>query len=158
MKTMILGLFGVSLAAAMAELLLPDREGRGVKLSLRMLTSLAVLLVIVSPLAKLFGGDYRLELDTLSGEDEQTLTQAYTTVFEKAVAEGSETLLCEGVLDFLHKEYGIDEKNATVRALFNDKGELQAVLVTLSGSALLKNPDEIDKALTEKLSCTVEVR
>ena len=46
-------LFCVVLAAAMAELLIPEEGGAGTKKVLRLLTALAVLLLILSPLTSL---------------------------------------------------------------------------------------------------------
>ena len=158
MKTMILGLFGVSLASALAEMLLVGKDGRGVKLSLRLITAIAVLLVIISPLMRFLQDGYELPLEGLTGESDAALQEKYQAVFENALAEGSEMLLTEGISDFLNTEFGIDAAHATVRTELTADGNLQKVSVTLSGSALLKNPDEISKALEEKLSCKVEVR
>ena len=55
MGTAILGLVGVSLAAALAELLLPGDEGKGTKRFLRILVSLAVLLLLLRPFLSLLG-------------------------------------------------------------------------------------------------------
>ena len=49
MGNTVLGLFGVCIAAALAELLLPGDEGRGTKTALRLLVSLAVLLLLLRP-------------------------------------------------------------------------------------------------------------
>ncbi len=158
MKVMILGLFGVSLATALAEMLLIGREGRGIKLTLRLMTSLAILLVMLSPLMRFLHGNYDVSLDSLAGEQNTAPQEAYQTVFENAVSVGSAQLLCEGVSHFLSTEFGIDKAHATVQALFSEDGTLQTVSVRLSGGALLTNPDEISKALAEKLACRVEVR
>ncbi len=158
MKVMILGLFGVSLATALAEMLLIDKEGRGIRRALRLMTSLAVLLVILSPLMRLLRGDYNMSLESLAGEQDDALHEKYQTVFENAVEAGSAQLLSEGISDFLSTEFGIDEAHATVEAALSEDGTLQAVSIRLSGSALLKNPDEISRALEEKLACRVEVR
>ena len=158
MKPMILGLFGITLAAAMAELILPAREGRGAKRALRFLTALAVLLVVAAPLTTLLRGEVDLSLAGLAGEEDAALRETYTALFEEAVAEGSAALLAKGIADFLKTEFKIEENHAMVRVFLDTEGNLQRVAVTLSGSALLKNPDEIQRALAEKLACEVEVR
>lgn len=158
MKTMILGLFGVSLAAALSEMLFIGKEAKGVKAALRLMTSLAVLLVIISPLSRLVRGNYSISLDALAGDSDAALQEKYQTVFENAVAEGSEALLMEGVSDFLAAEFDIDREDAAIKVSFTAEGALQAISVTLRGGALLKNPDEIEKSLKEWLGCEVEVR
>lgn len=158
MKTMILGLFGVSLAAALSEMLFMGKEAKGIKGALRLMTSLAVLLVIISPLLHLVRGNYSVSLDALSGDSDAALQEKYQTVFENAVSGGSEALLKEGVSDFLNAEFGIDKEDATIKVSFTDGGDLQAISVTLRGAALLKSPDEIEGALKKKLGCEVRVR
>ena len=158
MKTMILGLFGVSLAATLSELLLPGDDGRSLKQVLRIVTSLAVLLLIMTPLVSLLKSDHSVALEGLAGDTDAALTEQYNAVFAETVTAGSATLLCDGISDFLSDTYGIDAAHAQVRAAFTKEGNLQAVYITLSGSALLQNPDEISEALSKKLNCTVEVR
>ena len=158
MKVMIIGLFGVSLAATLSELLLVRGEGQGIRQALRLLTSLAVLLVVAEPLIGFLRSDRELALEGLAGESEPALQERYQAVFEDAVTAGSEVLLTDGIGEFLTAEYGIAAEDATVRAVFDGEGGLQTVYVRLSGSALLQNPDEISDALAERLGCTVEVR
>ena len=158
MKAMIFSLFGVSLGGALAEMLLIGKEGRGIKSALRLMTALAVLLVIATPLTGFLEENGNLSLEDVAGETEAALQEKYQAEFENAVASGSASLLTAGISDFRAAEFGIDEANATVRAELAADGTLQRVSVRLSGSALLKDPDEIGKALTEKLSCKVEVR
>ena len=47
MQESVLALFGVSLAAALSEMLLPGEEHKGTKRSMRMLTALSVLLLLL---------------------------------------------------------------------------------------------------------------
>jgi threonine/homoserine efflux transporter RhtA len=49
MGNTVLGLFGVCIAAALSELLLPGDEARGTKTALRLLVSLSVLLLLLRP-------------------------------------------------------------------------------------------------------------
>lgn len=155
MQGTVLALFGAALAAGLAELLLPDRENGTAKL-FRFLVSLVVLLLILIP----FGGFLQNSENFLSGElpfEEQEMA-ALEQTFSGAVNAQGKKEFEKGLYALLQKEYGIAEEHVTLLIRFDPQGELACVTLFLSGEALLQNPDTLQKALSEKLGCTVEVR
>ena len=154
----VLGLFGVCLAAALAELLLPHDEGRGTKGVLRVLVSLAVLLLLLRPFVSFLGSDPTVRLEDLVGDSVEDTAVGYEEIFSKAVIAGSERDLREGLYVWLLKEHGIDAEDAHIKITMDDGGNLLRVEVFLSGKALLCDPDVLEGELEELLNCETEVR
>jgi hypothetical protein len=156
MRVGIYALFCITLAAGLAELLLPGRDGSGVKRGLRLLVALAVLLLVAQPLRGLLTGD-RWDLSALF-EAEETLTADYEKIFESAVGKRFEEDLRTGLYGWLSAEYGLEVKDAQIRILFAEDDALKRIEITLSGKGLLQNPYEIEQALSQKFNCEAEVR
>ena len=158
MSGTILGLLGVTLAAAMGELLLPSENKGGTKAFLHFLTALILLLLLVRP----FFAFLQTEELPLPGElafaDEEALTADYQQMFSGAVAARSANQLRERVTSLLVQKFHLSEKSLWVGVVLNDDGELQEIAVRLSGEALLCDPQEIEAYLKEYFTCKVEVR
>lgn len=156
MQKEILALFGVCFAAAVGELLLPATAQLGTRKALRLLTSLLVLLLILTPFLRvlrnqdaLFGGEIDIE---------EPSAKEFETIFENAMQSQSETDLKNGLLSLLQKEYGIKESDCQIFVYFKEGGELQSVSLFLSGDAIKKDPLAIERDLSARLGCEVEVR
>lgn len=151
----VLALFGAALAVGVAELLLPIEEGGTAKL-FRFLVSLVILLIILTP----FTGFLQKSEDFLSGEiafDEQQGTD-FEQIFSDTVHAQSKADLEKGLYALLAREYGIPQKNVRLLLRFDAQGALASVSVFLSGTSLTQNPDALERALSQRLGCTVEVR
>jgi hypothetical protein len=157
MGNTVLGLFGVCIAAALSELLLPSDEGQGTKAVLRVLVSLAVLLLLIRPVLPYLRIAPNLALEELVGESEDT-TAHYQEIFERAVRLQSEGDLKAGLLALLDEEYGIAEDEAYIKVYFEDTGALVRVEIYLSGKALLQDPDVLAADISARLGCETEVR
>lgn len=158
MGNTVLGLFGVGLAAGLAELLLPGEEGKGTKKALALLTTLAVLLLLLRPFLTFLHTDRAFSFEDLLGESETDVAAEYEEIFARAVAAGSERDLREGIYRWLWVEYGIEKEDAYIKISFDDAGALLRVEIYLSGSALLQDPVALGEALGNKLGCETEVR
>lgn len=154
----ILALFGVVLAAALADLLVPTEDGGGTRQFLHFLTAMVVLTLLLRPfLSALGGAEGFLQGDIGWSESEESEAQ-YEQIFEQAVANRSATELREGLFVMLRQEYGIAAEDCEIRVRLTESGELSEVSVFLSGTALLCDPEEIEGDLRERLGCKVEVR
>ena len=151
------GLFGVCVAAAIVELLLPGEGHGGTKVLLRLLVVLTVLVLVLLPLFS-FLQDANPEDVAGLFEDEATDSTYYEGIFHSTVASGSAADLSQGLLEWLTREYGISRENARVLVELDDEGALLRVSVYLSGEALLIDPQMIEDALEKKLLCDVTVR
>lgn len=156
MQKELLALFCVCLAAAMGEILLPDGAKTGTKKVFHLLVTLVVLLLILTPFLRILGDNASF----LSGElewEEQELGD-YENIFEDAVKEQSEQDLREGIYTLLSRDYGIKREHCEIVIAFDTDGSLRRVSLFLSGVALTQNPTTLQKDLSQRLSCIVEVR
>ena len=152
-----IGLFGVCVAAAIVELLLPGEGRGGTRMLLRLLVVLTVLILILSPLFSFLQG---ADPENVVGifENEVSDSSYYEDVFYSTVAKGSAADLSSGISALLAREYGISHENARVLVELDGDGALLRVSVYLSGEALLVDPQMIEDMLRDKLSCEVRVR
>ena len=149
----ILSLFGVCLAAAMAEMLLPGEGDRGVRGALRVLCSLAVLVLILRPVPGLLSSAEGI-FGEVGEETEADFSQALTD----AVSRQSAHELTEGLYALLERDFSLAREDCRVSVAQNEQGALTGVTVLLAGKGLLCDPDEIEAALSRLLDGEVEVR
>lgn len=157
MNQTLLSLSLVGICAALCELLLPRGQGEGTKKALRVLVSLAVLLIILRPFLGFLQADTAFDLGAMF-DTEAADTAAYEEIFEKTVTAQGEADFKAGVLALLESEYGIAAQDAEIKLYFDESGALSLVKIYLSGTALLQNPHELGEALTARLGCKTEVR
>ena len=156
MSAAVLALFGVVMASAIAEMMIPDGDG-GTRRFLHFLAAVAVLVLMLQPFAAFVSdADGALVGEVpWGGEDVQ---EQYEQTFSQAVDDRSAVLLERGLSQMLEVEYGIEAQECEVRVLLDDEGMPQTIYVLLSGKAILRDPDEIREALQVKFGCEVEVR
>lgn len=154
----ILALFGVVLAAAIADLLIPGEERGGTRQLLHFLTALSVLLLLLSPFRSLLQNAEGF----LQGEIEWSEEEVQKSDFEKrlseAVANRSAVQLREGLAELLQQKHGIASSDLEITVELSEQGELRRISVFLKGAALLQDPEEIRQDLLKLFSCDVEVR
>ena len=156
MSASVFSLLAVALAASLAELLLPGDEGKGTKRFLKILVSLAVLLLLLRP----FLGFLDSAQEFFKGDiGEITTTEAdYNALFDEAIAARSKQELENRLYGFLQQQFSIEREDAHVAVSLHKDGSLHRVSVILSGKALLTDPALIEAALADLLHCEVEVR
>lgn len=156
MSGAVLALFGVAVAAAIGELLMPCEEG-GTRRFLQFLTALVVLVLILQPFLSLLSsadGFFSGEVE----QEEEDVRAAYEQTFSHAVANRSAEQLKRGLIQMLESEYGIAPEDCEVGVTLDEEGRPQQIRVLLSGKGLLQSPHEIAAGLKEKFNCDVEVR
>ena len=156
MKNTVLGLFGVCVAAALCELL-PMGDSKGTRGALRVLVSLAVVLLLVRPFVPLLDSTPTIPLEDLVGGGEDATAQ-YEEIFHRTVKAGSERDLRECLYAWLLEKHGVEREDAHIKITLTKTGELSRVEVFLSGKALLRDPDALQEELGKLLGCETEVR
>lgn len=152
-----LGLFGVCMAAALLELLLPDNGHRGARIALRLLVALSVLVLVLTPLfSSLRELDPEELAEELTGEacDEETYKEVFKTLLDRA----GEADLADGIGSMVAREYGVPSSEVCVSVAMGEDGALRRIGIRLSGSALLIDPREVEALLATQFSCEIEVR
>ena len=153
----ILALFGVVLAAAVAELLIPSQEG-GTRQAMHLLTALVVLILLLRPFLSFLGSAEELWQGDISWTERGQDTEDFENILADAVAKRSAEELKKGLYALLLEEYDVATQDCEIRVALNDTGELVSISVFLSGKALATDPEVIERDLYERFACVVEVR
>lgn len=149
----VLGLFGVSLAAVMAELCLPHGKDGGTRKYLRYLSSLAILLLILSPIADFLRGGATLEAFSFPQQTEEDFAMIYSSAFKAAEREAASAAIAEQC------GAAFATPAACFRVSIQCEGETPVkILVRLSGKGLLCDPDRVADFIGRSYGIAAEVR
>ena len=150
MKT-VFALFCVVLAAAMADLLIPAEHGAGTKKYLHLLTALAVLLLILSPLTAFLRRGGEQALPTAAE------TPDFEAVFAAALDEAGRAEFEARLRAALVSEFGGEERDFSLSVRY-EEGVPVEVRAVLSGRALTVDPRAVEEYLTGLLQIPASVR
>ena len=155
MKQYLYSIVAVSVVSAPLSELCPD--GTSLKKYFTFLTSAALLCATVAPVASLIEGFSTGE--GLFTEFESVKTD-YGTVWLESLTSTTKEETERAVRAHICEKFDISEGNVTVVCTFSQKDgdlSLTAIEVTLSSSALMKNPRQIESYIEEnlKIPCTV---
>ena len=154
----ILALFGVVLAAAIADLLIPGEERGGTRQLLHFLTALSVLLLLLSPFRSLLQNAEGFLQGEIEWGEEEVQKSDFERRLSEAVTNRSAVQLREGLAELLQQKHGIASSDLEITVELSEQGELRRISVFLKGAALLQDPEEIRQDLLKLFSCDVEVR
>ena len=156
-KSYLLTVIGASLLAALISILAPKGKGDGLSKHMRLLTSLFLICVMISPIKGL--------AETLTG----WIGGEITFPWEENEDEENYREQMEGALQSASKEYFTNQLTETVKAYFSmEDGSVRCqikwessqenlrparVTVILSGASIWKNPEEIEAFVHELLHC-----
>ncbi len=150
MKT-VFALFCVVLAAAMADLLIPADKGAGTKKYLHLLTALAVLLLILSPLVSLLHRGVDIPPDAAAA------TPDFEAVFAAALDAAGKAEFESRLCAALAAEFDAEERNFALSVRYEGDAPAE-VRVVLSGKALTADPRAVEEYLTGLLQIPASVR
>lgn len=152
----LISVIGAALIGGVITAALPDSGGGGaLKKYVGFIASLCVLCIIISPAMKALdvvseffdgGLDGWLEEHGQSYEDQY---YGYLASYGKENAE-------EGIRELICREFSIDPENCHISAEVSEsdgKLGLDRIKVILSGSAVFKNPYEIEEYLSDLFEC-----
>ena len=152
MQTYLLSLLGGSLAVALIGILAPNGGSKHIKL----ISSLFLVCVLVAPLPKAIGS-VRSWIDDLNqdvGSDADP--SDYTAQMEEAVQSASKTYFAQSLTQMLEQRFSITpgEVRCSIQWAEGDDG-MQPLKITLilSGSAIWKNPADMEEFVTGLLGC-----
>ncbi|MBE6633508.1 MAG: hypothetical protein E7620_04080 [Ruminococcaceae bacterium] len=151
MKAYLISLFGASLTIGLVELLAPASAQKLLKL----LSALLFLCVLASPLPDLIG-----ELGSLS-ENGSLISppppsDEITDQMNEALQSASKTYFVQSLTALLEREFSIQSGELRCAVLWEEQDDQlrpQRVTVILSGSAIWKDPDPIEKTVSSLLGC-----
>lgn len=153
MKGYFLSLLGASFAVALVGLLAPDDSGKMSK-SVRLMTSLFLICVIAAPLPSLI---HRLpEVFTAAEEIGNADSDRYSEEAARALEGASRTYFASALTQLLETRFSLREGDVrcSIRWAENTSDAIpERVTVILSGSAIWKDPAEIEAFLHDLLGC-----
>lgn len=151
MKEYLLSVLSAALIIALVGMLTPN----GATNSLKLISALFLLLSISAPLPKLLTSipnqiENLFQANGADGEEEELRQQADLTL-----ENASKTYLAQSLTNLLEQKFSIPtgEVRCTIRWAEGDQAKPEKVTVILSGSAIWKNPDQIEATVTELLGC-----
>ena len=154
MKRYFLSVILAALFGGICEAILP--EGNATRTHLKLVTGICVLSVLVLPMGDLIAemGEFVKSID-LDGIMEDA--GEYDEIFEGALSRYSAEEIGRYVGDAVTREFSLPEGTCRATAVLNADGTLSRVLIVLSGTAILSDPDRIEQYVNERLACPCDV-
>lgn len=151
MKAYLLSVLAAALAISLIGILAPN----GSQSSLKLISSLFFLCVIAAPLPKLLEDLPRRMEDLITSPGGDSAEDDYRQQADQALENASKTYLAQMLTQFLEQKFSIasGEVRCQIRWKEGENPTPERVTVILSGSAIWKNPDAIESAVTELLGC-----
>ena len=152
MQTYLLSLLGGALAAALVGILAPEGASRHI----RLVSSLFLICVLVAPLPKAIGSvsSWFEELEEAADAGESGGGD-YAAQLEAAMESASRSYFAQSLTQMLEQRFSIPagEIRCTVRWQQGEELRPERVTLVLSGSAIWKNPAEMEEFVTGLLGC-----
>lgn len=152
MQTYLLSLLGGALAAALVGILAPEGASRHI----RLVSSLFLICVLVAPLPKAIGSvsSWFEELEEAADAGESGGGD-YAAQLEAAMESASRSYFAQSLTQMLEQRFSIPagEIRCTVRWQQDEELRPERVTLVLSGSAIWKNPAEMEEFVTGLLGC-----
>ena len=152
MQTYLLSLLGGALAAALVGILAPEGASRHI----RLVSSLFLICVLVTPLPKAIGSvsSWFEELEEAADAGESGGGD-YAAQLEAAMESASRSYFAQSLTQMLEQRFSIPagEIRCTVRWQQDEELRPERVTLVLSGSAIWKNPAEMEEFVTGLLGC-----
>jgi len=153
MKAYLLSLLGASLTIALVGILSPNATSK----HLKWLCSLFFVCVLIAPLPRLL--EWAMEngerLSSPSIGDSSTVTD-YQKQMEEAVNSASRSYFAQTLTQMLEQRFDVTPGEVRCLIVWEEEGEQlrpQKITLILSGSAIWKNPAELEDFVTNLLGC-----
>lgn len=155
MKTYILSMLAAALVAAVVGILSPSGEGGGISKHMRLLCSLFLLCVLLSPLISVLDALGDLANGSfLSPDVELEEEEDYRDRLEGAMDEATRTYFAQMLTECLCDELSLKAGEVRCHVLWDEEdGTPKKVTVLLSGSAIWQDPKRICSFVTSLLDC-----
>ena len=157
MNTYLFAFVATALVVALCRILAPDSGGEGLSKHLRLLTALLLVVALLSPIRSLIDGAQRL----INGElelpwIERPTEEDYTEDLQGALDAASASYVADMLTQTVEEHFAISRGDVRCTIEWERHGEQlspKQVTVILSGSAIWKDPEEIEQFVTALLGC-----
>ncbi len=150
MKSYLLSLLAASLTVALVGILAPSKSQKYI----RFLSSLFLICVLIAPLPQLLTSIKEDGIPGLSGDPSDP--SDYANQMEEALNQASGAYFADMLTKLIEERFSISEGLVRCSVKWNtdaDRMVPERVTVILSGSAIWKNPSEIEAFVTSLLGC-----
>ena len=157
-KGYILSVMCISIIGSLIAMLSPEGEGGGIGKNTRLIFGLCVVLVCINPIKDIVLQIKDLDFDSNiglpDGEDDR-----YEEIFDSSYSSAEIENLKGGIKQMLSDRFNIDGTECAVSVKVIPAGEgksrLEHIFITLYGSAIFKNTDEIEDYFGKIFSCEI---
>ena len=151
MKEYLLSLLVVSLAIAMVQILAPNATSSHIKL----ICSLIFICTLAAPIPQFLQTLPDLASQLLDFSNQTEEKEEFEGIASDALEDASRAYLAQRLTSLLEERFSIPQGEVRCAILWEsgEEAKPQKVTVILSGSAIWKNPNLIESAVTELLGC-----
>ncbi len=153
-----MSVLAVSIIGSLVSMLSPEGEGGGMIKNVKLVLGICVALVCIYPIKELVNDISALDIGSIVELPEQE-SDKYGDIFESSYSSAEAENLKSGIKQLLSDKFGIDSLECSVSVRLSDKNgerrELESISVTLYGSAIFKNTDEIERCLESIFNCEI---
>ena len=157
-KGYILSVMCISIIGSLIAMLSPEGEGGGIGMNTRLIFGLCVVLVCINPIKDIVLQIKDLDFDSNiglpDGEDDR-----YDEIFDSSYSAAEIENLKGGIKQMLSDRFNIDGPVCAVSVKVTSAGEgksrLEHIFITLYGSAIFKNTDEIEDYFGKIFGCEI---
>ena len=157
MEAYLIAILSAASVAALIGILTPEGAGGGIARHMRLLISLVLICILISPLrsaidilSELASGDFTVpSIDSTEKND-------YQTQMEEALNASSKVYFIQMLTELLEREFSIETGSVRCAVRWNDnEPELSPIRITviLSGDAIWKDPAPMEAFVTSLLGC-----
>lgn len=160
MKAYLIQIVTMSLLCGLVEMLIPAGEREGLRRSVRLLTALCLMCLMISPLRETREFFRSLNLGTWARGVEGEAQEEYERMMEQKLSAATREQLCEELYVMLDEQFDISRADCTLTVDFEEGDEalkVRQVWIALHGKAVLRDPRTIETAVSGILNCPCTV-
>ncbi len=158
MKQYVMTLIITAAVCSLSLILTPEGE-KGIGGYTRLVASLCVLSVAISPVASFIDALHELKIGDFVSDTSQN-RELLEKIYGDTLCEANEAEIAKNIEELLCREF--DAKRGDIRAyaelsLHEGEYKLSSVTLLLSGGGITKDPHEIKEYVSKLLSCECEI-
>ena len=157
MKQYFLSIIMVSLVGSVVSMIAPEGEGGGLSRHVSLAVGVCLILVCFAPAASAVEWLRELDIEAVLPDGDENRAE-YESIFDSAYTEAEIDNLCEGIKSAVCQKFGLDplSLSISVRLADGEQGKtLERVFLTLYGSAIWADTEEIERYLGSLLGCEI---
>ena len=160
MQAYLIQILTLSLLCGLIELLAPIGEREGLRRTVRLVTALCLLCLMIAPLSKARELVRTFDLGAWARGLESESKEEYERMMEQKLTAVTGEQLETELYSMLAAEFGIAREDCGLTVDLDDSGEVLAVRgvwIALRGAAVLRDPRAIEAAVESALQCPCSV-